>query len=91
MILLSQLDFTLPLKNPVIIFSLVLFIILFAPILFQKIKVPHIIGLILAGVIVGPYGLNLLSRDSSIVLFGTVGLLYIMFLAGLEIDMTEFK
>src|SRR5688572_30540526 len=91
MILLSDLDFSLPLKNPVIIFSLVLFIILFAPILLNKIKVPHIIGLILAGVIVGPYGLNLLKRDSSIVLFGTVGLLYIMFLAGLEIDLTEFR
>lgn len=74
-----------------IIFSLVLFIILFAPILFNKIKVPHIIGLILAGVIVGPYGFDLLRRDSSIVLFGTVGLLYIMFLAGLEIDLAEFK
>ena len=91
MILLTDLDFSLPLKNPVIIFSLVLFIILFAPILFKKIKVPHIIGLILAGVIVGPYGTNLLSRDSSIVLFGTVGLLYIMFLAGIEIDIKEFK
>ncbi len=91
MILLSSLDFTLPLQNPVIIFSLVLFIILFAPILFNKIKVPHIIGLIIAGLIVGPYGLNLLKRDSSIVLFGTVGLLYIMFLAGLEIDLAEFK
>lgn len=91
MILLSSLDFSLPLQNPVIIFSLVLFIILFAPILFNKIKVPHIIGLIVAGVIVGPYGLNLLKRDSSIVLFGTVGLLYIMFLAGLEIDLAEFK
>lgn len=91
MILLSSIDFTLPLRNPVIIFSLVLFIILFAPILFNKIKVPHIIGLIIAGVIVGPYGLNLLNRDSSIVLFGTVGLLYIMFLAGLEIDLAEFK
>lgn len=91
MILLSSLDFSLPLQNPVIIFSLVLFIILFAPILLNKIKVPHIIGLILAGVIVGPYGLNLLKRDSSIVLFGTVGLLYIMFLAGLEIDLAEFK
>ena len=68
-----------------------LFIILFAPILFNKIKVPHIIGLIIAGVIVGPYGLNLLKRDASIVLFGTVGLLYIMFLAGLEIDLAEFK
>lgn len=91
MILLADLDFTLPLKNPVIIFSLVLFIILFAPILLKKIKVPHIIGLILAGVIIGPYGFNLLRRDSSIVLFGTVGLLYIMFLAGLEIDLKEFK
>ena len=91
MILLADLDFSLPLKNPVIIFSLVLFIILFAPILLKKVKVPHIIGLILAGVLVGPYGLNLLQRDSSIVLFGTVGLLYIMFLAGLEIDLKEFK
>src|SRR5665213_1062949 len=91
MILLTDLDFSLPLTNPVIIFSLVLFIILFAPILLKKIKVPHIIGLIIAGVIVGPYALNLLRRDSSIVLFGTVGLLYIMFLAGLEIDLSEFK
>lgn len=91
MVLLSELNFELPLRNPVIIFSLVLFIILFAPILFNKIKVPHIIGLILAGVIVGPYGLNLLRRDASILLFGTVGLLYIMFLAGLEIDLKEFK
>ncbi len=91
MILLSALDFSLPLKNPVIIFSLVLFIILFAPILFNRIKVPHIIGLIISGIIIGPYGLNLLLRDSSIVLFGTVGLLYIMFTAGLEIEMEEFK
>lgn len=91
MIVLSNLNFSLPLSNPVIIFSLVLFIILFAPILFNKIKIPHIIGLIVAGMIIGPYGLNLLLRDSSIVLFGTVGLLYIMFSAGLEIDMEEFR
>lgn len=91
MYLLSELDFSLPLTNPVIIFSLVLFIILFAPILFNRIKIPYIIGLIVAGVLIGPYGLNLLKRDSSIVLFGTVGLLYIMFFAGLEIDLTEFK
>lgn len=91
MFLISDLNFDLPLRNPVIIFSLVLFIILFAPILFNKIKVPHVIGLIIAGVIIGPYGFNLLRRDASIVLFGTVGLLYIMFMAGLEIDMVEFK
>src|SRR6187399_3321852 len=89
--ILLNLDFSLPLKNPVIIFSLVLFIILFAPLLLNRLRIPHIIGLIVAGIIIGPYGLNLLLRDSSIVLFGTVGLIYIMFTAGLEIDMEEFR
>jgi Kef-type K+ transport system membrane component KefB len=91
MTLLAGLEINLPLSNPVLIFSLVLFIILFAPLLLNKFKIPHIIGLIIAGVLIGPYGFNLLLRDSSIVLFGTVGLLYIMFLAGLEIDMAEFR
>ncbi|QRR00832.1 cation:proton antiporter [Dyadobacter sandarakinus] len=83
--------FELPLSNPVLIFSLVLFIILFVPLLLNRIKVPYVIGLILAGVAVGEHGANLLRRDSSIVLFGTVGLIYIMFLAALEIDMKEFR
>ncbi|RYY11201.1 MAG: cation:proton antiporter, partial [Chitinophagaceae bacterium] len=91
MVFLTGLDFTLPLKNPVIIFSLVLFIILFAPILLNRVKFPPIIGLILAGILIGPHGFQLLLRDSSIVLFGTVGLLYIMFTAGLEIDLEEFR
>jgi Kef-type K+ transport system membrane component KefB/nucleotide-binding universal stress UspA family protein len=91
MLLLAQLDFSLPLKNPVLLFSLILFIILFAPILLNKLKIPHLIGLIIAGAVIGPNGLHLMLRDSSIVLFGTVGLLYIMFLAGLEIDLAEFK
>lgn len=83
--------FKLPLENPVLIFALVLFVILFGPLVLNRIKIPPIIGLILAGALIGPHGLNVLSRDSSIVLFGTVGLLYIMFLAGLEIDMREFR
>lgn len=91
MILLSIFDLTLPLKNPVLLFSLLLFIILFAPILLNKLKIPHLIGLIIAGAIIGPNGFNLMLRDSSIILFGTVGLLYIMFLAGLEIDLADFK
>jgi Kef-type K+ transport system membrane component KefB len=82
---------TLPLEDPVIIFTLVLFIILLSPIVLRKLRIPSIIGLILAGVIIGPNGLNILLRDSSIVLFGTVGLMYIMFLAALEIDMGDFK
>jgi Kef-type K+ transport system membrane component KefB/nucleotide-binding universal stress UspA family protein len=80
-----------PLENPVLIFSVILFIILAAPILLNLIKIPHLIGLIVAGAIVGPNGFHLLMRDSSVELFGTVGLLYIMFLAGLEIDLADFK
>ena len=84
-------DFSLPLKSPVLIFSTILFIILFAPIVLNKLKIPHLIGLIIAGAIIGPNGFFLIDRDSSFKLFGQVGLLYIMFLAGLEIDLAEFK
>lgn len=83
--------FSLPLDNPILIFSLILFIILFSSIFLNKISIPHLVGLILAGALIGPSGLNLMLRDSSVILFGTVGLLYIMFLAGLEIDISEFK
>ena len=73
------------------IFFVVLCIILVAPIVMGKLRIPHIIGMVLAGIIVGKYGLNVLERDSSFELFGRVGLLYIMFLAGLEMDMEGFK
>jgi Kef-type K+ transport system membrane component KefB len=88
---MGHIDFNLPLSNPILIFSLVLFIILFAPLILNKLKVPPIIGLIIAGAIIGPNGFYLMERGDSIKLFGTVGLLYIMFLAGLEIDMADFK
>lgn len=91
MYLLSIQHLTLPIEDPVIKFLLELIIILSAPLLLNKIKVPHLLGLIIAGAIVGPNGYNLLSRDSSVVVTGTTGLLYIMFLAGLEIDMGDFK
>ena len=81
---------TLPLTDPIEIFLIVLLIILCAPIL-NKIKIPHIIGLILAGMILGPHGLNILDYDKSFELFGKVGILYIMFQAGLEIDLVTFK
>lgn len=91
MILLSTIDFSLPLTDPVLKFLLILLIILAAPLLLNKLKVPHLLGLIIAGAIIGPNGFNLVLRDSSIILSGTAGLLYIMFLAGLEIDMSDFK
>ena len=89
--LLTITDLTLPIANPVLKFLIILSIILFAPLLLNKLRIPHILGLIIAGAIVGPNGFNLILRDSSIILSGTAGLLYIMFLAGLEIDLTEFK
>ena len=89
--LLNIFETTLPINNPVLAFLLILVVILFAPILLNKIKIPHLLGLIIAGAIIGPKGINLLERDSSIVLSGTAGLLYIMFLAGLEIDLNDFK
>jgi Kef-type K+ transport system membrane component KefB len=91
MLLMSLLDISLPLKNPVLQFSLLLLIILFAPVLLGRLKIPSLVSLIIAGAVIGPYGLNLMLRDSSIILFGTVGLLYIMFLAGLEIDVADFR
>ena len=81
----------LPLTDPVLKFLLILVIILSAPLLLNKLKIPHLLGLIIAGAIIGPNGLNLVLRDSSIILSGTAGLLYIMFLAGPEIDMGDFK
>ena len=89
--IISLHNLTLPIEDPVLKFLLVLIIILAAPLLLNKIKVPHLLGLIIAGAIIGPNGFNVLSRDSSIVVTGTTGLLYIMFLAGLEIDMGDFK
>ncbi|MBO8486215.1 MAG: cation:proton antiporter, partial [Bacteroidetes bacterium] len=82
---------SLPVKDPTWIFLIVLVIILFAPLLLNKLRIPHIIGMILAGVLIGEHGLNILERDSSFELFGQVGLYYIMFLAGLEMDMEDFR
>jgi Kef-type K+ transport system membrane component KefB len=88
--------FQLPLKNPVLVFSILLFIILLSPIVLRKIRIPGIIGLILSGVLIGPHGLGLIGErtmeaEGSVKLFSTIGLLYIMFMAGLELDLRQFK
>ena len=80
-----------PVSEPTWIFLGVLCIVLFAPLIFNKLRMPHIIGMILAGLLVGPKGLNIIERDDSFELFGNVGLYYIMFLASLEINMQEMK
>ena len=84
-------EFERPFQNPVLVFSLVLFIILLSPILLRKLKIPGIIGLIISGVIIGPHGINFLEQNSAVKLFSTIGLLYIMFIAGLELDLKEFQ
>ncbi len=84
-------EFELPLKNPVLVFSLVLFIILLSPIVLKRFNIPGIIGLIISGIIIGPHGFNILEKNSAVDLFSTIGLLYIMFIAGLELDMNDFK
>ncbi len=86
-----QLEFALPFSNPVLIFALLLSIVLLSPILLKRINVPSIIGLIVAGVIIGPHGLNWIDNThAGVEMFSTIGLLYIMFIVGLELDLGEF-
>ena len=80
-----------PINDPVAVFLLILAIMLVAPLLFERLSLPGIVGLILAGVVVGPEGLGLLERDENIILLGTVGLLFLMFMAGLETSLDDFK
>lgn len=85
------LDLSLPITNPTVQFLILFVIVLLAPILFNKIRIPSLIGLIIAGAVIGPYGIGLMLRDSNMIMLGNAGLLYIMFLAGIEIDVAEFK
>lgn len=83
--------FHTPLEDAILIFALLLLITLIAPLLLRRVGLPGIIGLILSGVIVGPHGLNIIEKSAAVDLFATVGLLYIMFVAGLELDLAEFR
>lgn len=94
--IIEQLEkaFELPLHDPIIVFSLILFIILLAPLLLKKLNIPGIIGLIIAGIVIGPHGFHMIDgadSNEAVDLFSTIGLLYIMFIAGLELDLNEFK
>ena len=84
-------DFTFPVTNSILIFTIILAIILIIPMIMRKIHVPSIIGLIFAGIVIGEYGFGIIANDSVIQMFSTIGLLYIMFMAGLELDFNEFK
>ncbi|MEI6061321.1 MAG: cation:proton antiporter [Bacteroidota bacterium] len=79
----------LPFNEPVIVFTLLITIILVAPILFRKFRIPGIVGLIVSGMVIGPHGMNLVEFGESIKLLSTAGLLYLMFLAGLELNSND--
>jgi Kef-type K+ transport system membrane component KefB/mannitol/fructose-specific phosphotransferase system IIA component (Ntr-type) len=81
----------LPVTNPVLIFALAMAIFLLAPLAVQRFNAPGMIGVIVAGILVGPHGLNLLDRGQTIEVLGTVGLIYLMFLAGVELDLHGFR
>jgi Kef-type K+ transport system membrane component KefB/mannitol/fructose-specific phosphotransferase system IIA component (Ntr-type)/nucleotide-binding universal stress UspA family protein len=83
--------FALPITNPVLIFAMAMGIFLLGPVIFERLRVPGLIGLIFFGAVVGPNVLNLLARDFTFVLLGQVGLLYLVFLAGLELDLNRFN
>ncbi|MBD0335781.1 MAG: cation:proton antiporter [Cyanobacteria bacterium Co-bin13] len=83
--------FSGPIQDPVQVFLIIVAIMLVAPLAFERLKMPGLIGLILAGVLVGPHGLNILARDATIVLLGTVGLLFLMFLGGLETSLGDLR
>lgn len=84
-------DFQFPVKDPVVVFAIVLLVLFLAPLVLQRLRIPGLVGIILAGTALGPTGFHILERSFAIELFGTVGLLYIMFQAGLEIDLNDFK
>jgi len=79
-----------PVHDPVLIFAILMLIALAAPLISGRLKLSGIIGLIVTGIIIGPHGLCILERKGEIELFGAVGLLYIMFIAGLELDRAQF-
>ena len=89
--LASHIALTTPIEDPILKFLLIMAIILGTPLILNKLKIPYLLGLIIAGAVIGPHGLNLVLRDSSIILSGSAGMLYILFTAGLEMDMADFK
>lgn len=83
--------FHLPFTNGVLVFALLLFIVLAVPLALRRVGIPGIIGLIISGIVIGPHGFHILDKTVAVDLFATIGLLYIMFVAGLELDLIEFR
>lgn len=80
-----------PVTDPIVIFAIVTCLLLVIPFLMARAKMPGLVGLLLAGAVLGPNALHVLERDQSFILLGNVGLIFIMFTAALEVDLGVFK
>lgn len=79
-------------KEPIVPFAILLVVILAVPILFERLQLPGLVGLLASGVVLGPHGWNLLQTQSAMMtLLSDIGLVYLMFVAGLEIDIKQFR
>jgi len=79
-------------EEPIVPFTLLLAVILMVPLIFKRLGLPELVGLLVAGIVLGPNALNLLQSDSKIIaLLSDIGLVYLMFVAGLEIDIQQFR
>ena len=90
LVLVTRPSLSPPFDNPVLIFGLAMVVFLVAPLVLQRYRLPGIIGIIIVGAAIGPNGIGLLERDATIELLGEVGLIYLMFIAGLEINLNQF-
>jgi len=81
----------LPFEDPILVFAIAVMCFLVAPIVMERYRLPGIVGIILVGALIGPNAAGLLDRSETIVLLGTVGVVYLMFLVGLEINLAEFR
>ncbi len=81
---------SLPLQDPVLIITVIILVILLSPLVLERFRIPGIAGLLIFGMLIGPNGINLIPESLELSLFSTMGLLYLMFLAGLEIDLIDF-
>lgn len=78
--------------NPIFVFTVLLAVILLIPPVFERLRLPGLVGLLLAGVILGPNGFQFLDHESeTIKLLSGIGKVYLMFVAGLEIDLSQFR
>ena len=81
----------LPINNPVLVFAIILLVILISPVVLRKFRIPSLIGLIVSGIIIGPSGFNIIEKNNAIDLFATIGMLLLMFIAGLDLDQQQFR